>query len=104
MKIYGDNQIDAKGVPAGPQKVKKAEKKRENSSAGPITQTTNQTVKKNDKVQISSRGKEIADLMAVTNKLPETRDDKVNAIKNAIKSGTYSVDSQSLAARILKEL
>lgn len=100
MKIYGDKQPEVKGVTSGPQKAKKTEKKEENSSPAQVKQT----VKQNDKVQISSRGKEIADLIAVTNKLPETRDDKVSSIKNAIKSGTYSIDSQSLAARILKEL
>lgn len=104
MKIYGDKQIEGNGAASGLQKVKKAGKKGENSSAGSTTQTTNQTVKENDKVQISSRGKEIADLMAITHNLPETRDDKVAAIKNAIKSGTYSIDAQKLAGRILKEL
>lgn len=100
MKIYGDKLIEGKGANSGLQKVKKPEKKGEDLSPGPV----NQIVKQSDKVQISSRGKEIADLMAITNNLPDTRDDKIKAIKDAIKSGSYSVDSQKLAARILKEL
>lgn len=100
MKIYGDMQIEPKGVTSGPQKIKKVEKKGEDLSSGTVVQT----VKQSDKVQISNRGKEIADLIAVTKNMPETRDDKINSIKNSIKSGTYSVDPQKLAARILREL
>lgn len=104
MKIYGDKLLEGKGATSGPQKVKKAEKKGETSAPGPINQAVNQTVRQGDKVQISSRGKDIADLRAISNNLPETRDEKINALKGAINSGTYNVDAGKLAASILKEL
>jgi anti-sigma28 factor (negative regulator of flagellin synthesis) len=42
--------------------------------------------------------------MVSINKMPDTRDEKINAVKKAIESGSYNVDSMKLLEKILKEL
>jgi negative regulator of flagellin synthesis FlgM len=57
-----------------------------------------------DRVNISDRSKEIADIMAAANQLPDVRTDKVQQIKQSIEAGTYTVDPSKIAASILKDI
>jgi len=57
-----------------------------------------------DMVDISSKSKQIADIMASINQLPEVRDNKVQEIKKSVDAGTYTVDPNKVAGKILKEL
>jgi negative regulator of flagellin synthesis FlgM len=57
-----------------------------------------------DKVDISGRGREAADIAAAANQLPDVREAKVREIKQAVESGTYRVDPMKVAESILKEL
>ncbi len=57
-----------------------------------------------DRVDISSRSKEIADIMSAVNQLPDVRTDKVQEIQKSVEAGTYSVDSSKVADKILKSI
>jgi negative regulator of flagellin synthesis FlgM len=96
MTIYGSKPPDSKDIYIRTQKTTRkddvqAKKGAEKSGVA-------------DKVDISSRTKEIEELKQVINQLPDIRADKVKAIRNAIEEGTYKVDSLKIAGKILDEL
>jgi len=62
--------------------------------------TTNPT----DRVNISDRSKEIADIMSAVNQLPDVRTDKVQEIQKSVEAGTYTVDASKVADKILKNI
>ena len=55
-----------------------------------------------DTVELSSWKDEVARLKAKTKEIPVVDEDKVARVKQALDSGTYSVDSKVLARNILK--
>ncbi|MCX8031325.1 MAG: flagellar biosynthesis anti-sigma factor FlgM [Thermodesulfovibrionales bacterium] len=57
-----------------------------------------------DRVDISGRAKEIAELMSAINQIPEVRSDKVAEIKKAIESGNYNINTLKIAQSLLKEI
>lgn len=57
-----------------------------------------------DKVDISTRSKEIADIMSAVNQLPETRDQKVQELQKSVDAGTYTVDARNVANKIISEM
>jgi negative regulator of flagellin synthesis FlgM len=57
-----------------------------------------------DKVDLSSRSREIADIMSSIDQLPDVRAQKVQEMKRAVDAGTYSIDPQKIAEKLLKEL
>ncbi|MBF0558731.1 MAG: flagellar biosynthesis anti-sigma factor FlgM [Nitrospirae bacterium] len=56
-----------------------------------------------DQVLVSSQAKEIGKLQAAVNKLPDTRTDRVETVKNAVNAGTYNVKGEAVAGKVLKE-
>lgn len=57
-----------------------------------------------DKVDFSSRAKELAALKEEALKIPEVRTDKVKAISDQIKAGTYDVNPQKIAGKMIDEI
>jgi len=57
-----------------------------------------------DRVNLSRDAQEISRLKSLIAELPEIRADKVEAIKKAIESGTYTIDPLKIAEKILEEL
>ena len=57
-----------------------------------------------DKVDISGRAKEIADIMSAVNQLPDVRDAKVQEIKKSVDAGTYTINPRQIAGKILKDI
>jgi negative regulator of flagellin synthesis FlgM len=57
-----------------------------------------------DKVDISGRSREIADIMSSIDQLPDVRAQKVQELKQAVDGGTYSIDPQKIAEKLLKDL
>lgn len=55
-----------------------------------------------DKVELSAKKQEIQKLVEKTKAMPEVRLDKVEKIKEAIKSETYNVKGELVAKSILK--
>jgi negative regulator of flagellin synthesis FlgM len=58
----------------------------------------------NDKMQISDKAKDIIQSKKELQKRPEVRTEKVATLKERIENGSYKVDSEKIAAKILKNL
>lgn len=56
-----------------------------------------ETAKPNLNIEISSKGKDFQFAMEQLRKVPDIRRDKVEAISEKIKDGTYKVDTKRLA-------
>ncbi len=73
--------------------------------------STKKTVKKQDikktdskdQVLISSSGRDYQIAKRAVASSPDIREDRVNTIKTQIKEGTYSVDNESFAEKLLKK-
>ena len=96
MKIYGNKPPEGGN---GNFDVKNVSKAAQKDQAPGVEKT-----RPADKVEISGEGKKAAELMAVINQMPDVRNDKVNAIKASIESGTYTVDPSKIAQKLLKEI
>jgi negative regulator of flagellin synthesis FlgM len=96
MKIDGNNPIEGKKLFNKVQDLNKNQdlEKKENAQ---------KTESDRDKVSLSEKAKEINELKALIDGIPEIRSDKVDAIKKAIDAGTYNFDSQKIAQKILEE-
>ena len=57
--------------------------------------------KKKDEVILSSRAQEVRRLTELAKGIPAVRQEKVEAIKKQIESGTYEVSSQTVAKSII---
>ena len=56
------------------------------------------------KVDVSSKSKEIADILAAIDRLPDVRDSKVQEIKQRIETGMYTIDPRKIAEKMLRRL
>ncbi|MDI6761921.1 MAG: flagellar biosynthesis anti-sigma factor FlgM [Thermodesulfobacteriota bacterium] len=56
-----------------------------------------------DRVEFSTRSREMQKIYEVLQTTPEVRSDKVSEIKKRIEDGQYRVDSETLAEKIIKE-
>jgi negative regulator of flagellin synthesis FlgM len=57
-----------------------------------------------DKVDLSGKAKEIADLVGMAKALPDVRTEKVAEIKERIDAGKYVVDPAKVAQRMIDEI
>ena len=56
-----------------------------------------------DQVLVSDQAREIGRLQAAVSTLPDIRTDRVNDVTNAINNGTYNVNGEAVAGKVLKE-
>lgn len=56
-----------------------------------------------DNVVLSSRAREILEAKKLLEAVPDVREDKVALIKKKIEEGTYQVDEDKIAQKMLKE-
>ncbi len=56
-----------------------------------------------DRVEFSSRSKEMQKIYETLKNTPEVRSEKVDDLKNRINKGQYQVDSEAIAEKIIKE-
>jgi flagellar biosynthesis anti-sigma factor FlgM len=99
MKIDSNKIPENQGANRGAQNIQKnagAEQK------APVEQTRKPGA--GDTVDISARSKEIADMTAAVNQLPEVREQKVQEIKKTVDAGTYSMDPRKIAKAIIDEI
>ncbi len=93
MEIKGNKPAEGKEINPNIQGVEKSEQK-----------TSSAVIKKtgiNDKVEISEKAKA---LMAIIGQMPEIREDKIKALKEAIETGKYNIDPKKIAGKILEEI
>jgi flagellar biosynthesis anti-sigma factor FlgM len=99
MKIDPHKLAESQGPKRGAQNIQKSPAAEPADKSPKINNATPA-----DKVDISSKSKQIADIMAAVNQLPEVRDTKVQEIKKSVEAGTYNIDPAKVAANILKEI
>ena len=58
---------------------------------------------KSDTVEISESAKRIQEAKSELEKIPETRADRIAELKNQIESGTYQVDAEKVADKMIRE-
>lgn len=96
MKIYNNKQPQLQDLNQNVQKVTKPEPK---EASQPSQKTA-----PSDKVDISGKAREIAELMSVISQMPDVRAEKVAEIKKAVESGNYTINPSKIAESILNEI
>lgn len=97
MKINGNIPIDD-GMQK--EKLREAHKNRDVDTKD----NANKVDDSKDKISLSGKAKEINELKRMISDLPDMRSDRIDALKKAIESGTYTIDAQKIAKKILEEL
>ena len=69
----------------------------------PVDKQAAPVVVATEKVDISSRAKDIQLAKTVINSLPDIREDKVQELKTQIDQGNYKVDSGKIAEKMVRE-
>ncbi len=96
MKIYDNKPPQLQDLNQNVQKVVKQEAKEAPQKASKASAS--------DRVDISSKAREIAELMSVLSQMPDIRAEKVAEIKKAIESGNYEINPTKIAESILNEI
>ncbi len=95
MKIRDDNGIH-RGIPpqARPVKASQPDSRTQTSSAGDAA---------GDRVELSDRARALHVAKEALSRLPEVRQDRVEAIRRTVKAGAYQVPGEKIAERMLGE-
>ncbi|HTF99166.1 MAG TPA: flagellar biosynthesis anti-sigma factor FlgM [Nitrospirota bacterium] len=102
MNINSSKPPQSQGSNLGPQQAQNVQKQAavEQKQKAAQPGSTNAP----DRIDISGQSKEIAELQAAVNQLPDIRADKVQEIKKSVEAGTYTVDASKVAESILKSI
>jgi len=96
MKIQGNRPPEKQDITS---QVQNVGKQGQAGGKGSVEQ-----VSKADRVDLSGKAKEMAELRNVIDQLPEIRTDKVQSIEKAINDGTYKIDAKKIANKMVDEL
>jgi negative regulator of flagellin synthesis FlgM len=66
-------------------------------------QTTNAAVKPEEKVDLSTKAKDIQQAKNAVNQLPDVREAKVQEVKTQVDKGAYKVDAGKVADKMVNE-
>jgi len=58
---------------------------------------------RSDRVTLSPRAREFRDAQRTLASIPDVRADKVDAVKSRIADGSYRIDSETIAAKMIRE-
>jgi len=97
MKIQGNGPLEGKDI------LKKIHELNQNQNHVKKNETKKEGEPVADRISLSGRAKEIAELKRQIDELPDIRAEKVEALKKAIENGTYEIDSLKVAQKILEE-
>ena len=75
----------------------------ENKRADQAIDRAKESATKTDTVVISDAAKRIQEARAKLDEIPDVREDKVAELRNQIQNGTYQIDADKIAAKLLKE-
>ena len=75
----------------------------DNNKAGPAAEQPDKSASKTDTVVISDAAKRIQEARAQLDEIPDVREAKVTELRNQIQNGTYQVDAEKTADKLLKE-
>ena len=73
------------------------------NKAGPAGEKAENTAAKTDTVVISDAAKRIQEARAQLDEIPDVREDKVTELRNQIQNGTYQINAEKTAEKLLKE-
>ena len=65
--------------------------------------TVNAAVQPEEKVDLSTKAKDIQQAKNALNSLPDIREEKVQEIKAQVEKGTYNVNAEKIADKMVKE-
>jgi len=97
MKIQGNSPLEGKDL------LNKVQELNQSKNQVKKNETKKEGEPVSDRISLSGRAKEIAELKRQIDELPEIRAEKVEALKKAIENGTYEIDSLKVAQKILEE-
>ncbi len=97
MKIQGNNPVEGKELYG---KVNDLSKKEQSGKSSDAEKTKGES----DKISLSGKAQEINELKALINDLPDIRTEKVEELKKAIDAGSYNIDSNKVAEKMLEEI
>lgn len=92
MKIQNDESVINLNSVLKSSAVKDADKKLHQTDA-----------RAEDEVQLSPRAKEFQRIKDIVETIPDSRDEKVTALKVSIENGTYQSDSRKTAENLINE-
>ena len=75
----------------------------ENPTVNSDKQVTNAAAKPEEKVDLSTKAKEIQQAKVEVAKLPDVREEKVQEIKSQVDKGTYNVSGEKIADKMVNE-
>lgn len=61
------------------------------------------SVNKSDTVVISDAAKRVQEARSQLNDIPDVREEKVTELRNQIQNGTYQIDADKIAGKMIKE-
>ncbi len=73
------------------------------NKADPAGDKAEKATPKTDTVVISDAAKRIQEARAQLDEIPDVREDKVAELRNQIQNGTYKIDAEKTAEKLLKE-
>ena len=97
MKIDGNSPVERKDLYSGVHEVDKHQETKKKKDV-------EKADAEKDKISLSGKAKEISELKATIDQIPDVRTDKIDAVKHAIDTGNYNIDARKIAQKILEEL
>jgi negative regulator of flagellin synthesis FlgM len=77
--------------------------KSDNSAVSSDKQVTSAALNQEEKVDLSTKAKDIQQAKNALNSLPDVREEKVQEIKAQVEKGTYNVNAEKIADKMVKE-
>jgi negative regulator of flagellin synthesis FlgM len=77
--------------------------KSDNSAVSSDKQVTSAALNPEEKVDLSTKAKDIQQAKNALNSLPDVREEKVQEIKAQVEKGTYKVNAEKIADKMVKE-
>ena len=75
----------------------------DNNKTGPADEQPDKSAPKTDTVVISDAAKRVQEARAQLDEIPDVREDKVAELRSQIQDGTYQVDAEKTADKLLRE-
>ena len=98
MKIYNNNINKIKTYSA------EAQSKRKIKKSSQLDSVERSNVDKTDKISLSKGAVEFTKFKEILSSLPDVRNDKVAELQASIQNGTYHVESEEVADKLLEDI
>jgi len=106
MKVNSANASAVQGTEVSKSgqasKAAKTEKAKASDSSRQVSQAP-LTPEQSNRAEISPRAKEMAQAKSIAQSTPDVREDKIAALKKKIAEGSYKVDANAVAEKMVSE-